>query len=61
MNLDLITRKLALTHGNVITMDETNPKAEAVFVIDDKIFMVGSNTKIENLIDKYTEEIDLKG
>jgi predicted amidohydrolase YtcJ len=61
MNLGFVTRKLALTHGNVITMDETNPRAQAVFVIDDKIFKVGKNTEIESLIDRNTEEIDLEG
>jgi predicted amidohydrolase YtcJ len=61
MNQDSVTRKLALTHGNVITMDESNPRAQAVLVIDDKIFEVGSNEEIERLIDAETEELDLQG
>jgi len=60
MNQDFAPRKFALTHGNVITMDKTNPRAQAVLVIDDRIFKVGSDAKIERLIDGNTEELDLK-
>ncbi|MFX1521477.1 MAG: amidohydrolase [Promethearchaeota archaeon] len=58
---DFSIRKFALVHGNVITMDETNPRAQAVLVIDDKIFKVGSDAEIERLIDEDTEELDLEG
>jgi predicted amidohydrolase YtcJ len=61
MSQDFVKRKLAITHGNVITMDETNPRAQAVVVIDDKIFKVGSDAEIGRLIDRDTEELDLKG
>jgi len=61
MNQDFTTRKFALTRGNVITMDETNPRAQAVLVIDDRIFKVGSDAEIERLIDGDTEELDLEG
>jgi len=54
-------KKLALMNGNVITMDDNNPRAQAIFVIEDKIFKVGSNTEIQNLIDEETEEINLQG
>jgi predicted amidohydrolase YtcJ len=56
-----VMRKLALTHGNVLTMDGENPRAEAVFVIGERIFMVGSDEEIRGLIDGETEVIDLGG
>jgi len=54
-------RKLALTNGNVITMDEEHPKAQAVFVVNGIITKVGTNTEVWALIDNETEAIDLKG
>ncbi|MFX1301276.1 MAG: amidohydrolase family protein, partial [Promethearchaeota archaeon] len=60
MNQGSVIRKLALVHGNIITMDETNPRAQAVLVIGDKIFKVGSDAEIERLIDEDTEELDLE-
>ncbi|MFX1466897.1 MAG: amidohydrolase [Promethearchaeota archaeon] len=42
-------------------MDETNPRAQAVLMIDDKIFKVGSDAEIKKLIDEDTEELDLEG
>jgi len=54
-------RKLALIHGNVITMDESNPRAQAVFVLGDKILKVGSDAEIEVLMDDGTMVIDLEG
>lgn len=53
-------RKLALINGKIITMDEKKPKAQAVLVMGDKIYKVGSNAEIKNLIDENTEEIDLE-
>jgi len=54
-------KNLALTNGLIITMDKKNPRAQAIFVIGDKIIKVGSNTEIKRLIDGETEEINLKG
>jgi hypothetical protein len=54
-------RKLALIHGNVITMDDGRPRAQAVLAIGDRIFRVGSDAEIEGLIDGETEVIDLGG
>lgn len=54
-------RKLALVHGNVLTMDEDNPRAQAVLVQGDKIVAVGSDEEITSQIDADTEVIDLKG
>ncbi|MFQ6125188.1 MAG: amidohydrolase [Candidatus Heimdallarchaeota archaeon] len=61
MTQDSQMRKLVLTHGNVITMDEKKPKAQAVLVVGDKIYKVGSDAEIKRLIDEDTEEIDLEG
>ncbi len=61
LNQGSLKKKLAFINGNVITMDETNPKAQAVLVIDDKIFKVGSDEEIKKLIDEDTDVIDLEG
>lgn len=61
MNQGFVKRKLAFVHGNVITMDKKNPRAQAALVIDDKIFKVGSNEEIKSLIDGDTEELNLNG
>lgn len=47
--------------GNVITMDEKKPSAEAVAVKDGKILYVGSEKIARSLSDSSTEIIDLKG
>ncbi len=61
MTRDSMLRKLAITNGNVITMDKKKPKAQAVLVVGDKIYKVGSDVEIKSLIDEDTEEIDLEG
>jgi hypothetical protein len=53
--------KLALIHGNVLTIDKSNLKAQAVLVQDDKIVAVGSDKEITSQIDPDTEVIDLQG
>jgi hypothetical protein len=55
------TSKLALIHGNILTMDQKRPKAQAVVVQDDKIIAIGSDDQIISQIDASTEVIDLKG
>ncbi|MCQ2565731.1 MAG: amidohydrolase [Clostridia bacterium] len=45
--------------GNVITMNETKPTAEAVCVRDGKIFYVGSEKTARTLCDENTKVIDL--
>ncbi len=52
---------MALINGKVITMDESNPRALAVFVLGDKILKVGSGAEIEVLMDDDTTVIDLEG
>lgn len=52
---------LVLTNGNVVTVDETNPRAEALAVIGDRIAAVGSADEISAFIGDDTTVIDLAG
>lgn len=61
MTSNRAVRKLAIVHGNVITIDEGYPRAQAVFVLGNKILRVGSDEEIEDLINEDTRVIDLKG
>jgi len=52
---------LVLTNGNVVTVDEAKPHAEALAVIGDRIAAVGSADEIATFIGDDTEVIDLAG
>jgi predicted amidohydrolase YtcJ len=52
---------LVLANGNVITVDETKPRAGALAVIGDRITAVGSAEEIAAFIGESTEVIDLAG
>jgi predicted amidohydrolase YtcJ len=52
---------LALVNGNIITMDTSNPRAEAIAVKGEIIIKVGTNSEIAQLIDNTTKVIQLKG
>jgi predicted amidohydrolase YtcJ len=52
---------LALTGGKVITMDQSQPYAEAIAIKHDKIAQVGTNEEIKPWIGKNTKVISLKG
>ena len=52
---------LVLTNGNVVTVDDTLPRAEAVAIRGDRILAVGSNDDIARHIGDETEVIDLGG
>jgi hypothetical protein len=52
---------LALLNGNIITMNQRQPKAQAVAVQKNKIIEVGANTEIQAFVQKNTKIIDLKG
>ena len=52
---------LALTSGKVLTMDQSQPYAEAIAIKDDRIVQVGINKEIEPWIGKNTQVISLKG
>ncbi|MDG1857687.1 MAG: amidohydrolase family protein, partial [Emcibacteraceae bacterium] len=49
------------TNGNVYTVDNAAPWAEAVAIKGDKIIFVGLEAEIENFIDAETVQHDLKG
>ncbi len=48
-------------NANIITVDEKQPKAQALFVKEGKIVAVGSNDEIKALKESDSEMIDLKG
>jgi predicted amidohydrolase YtcJ len=48
-------------NGTVITLDDSNPKAEAVAVIGDRIAATGDNTFIRQMAGSTTKVIDLEG
>jgi predicted amidohydrolase YtcJ len=52
---------LALTTGKVLTMNQSQPYAEAIAIKDDKIVQVGTNEEIEPWIGKNTKVVSLKG
>jgi len=52
---------LVLKNGNIYTVDERRPKAEAVAIKGDRIVFVGSNRDVQKFIGKSTRVIDLKG
>ncbi len=52
---------LVLKNGNIITVDSTNPTAEAVAVSNGRITAVGNNSEISKFIGDSTNVIDLNG
>lgn len=48
-------------NGNIYTVDEKNPQAEAIAVMGERILAVGSNAEIEKLKGPNTKTIDLGG
>jgi predicted amidohydrolase YtcJ len=48
---------LALTSGKVLTMNQSQPYAEAIAIKDDRIVQVGTNEEIEPWIGKNTKVI----
>lgn len=50
-----------LLNGNVITVDEKNPTAEAIAVKGDKILHVGSNDEVRGCAGSRTRVMDVKG
>jgi predicted amidohydrolase YtcJ len=52
---------LILTNGNIYTVDESNPAAEAIAVRGDRILKVGSAEEVAALQGDSTEVIDLEG
>lgn len=54
-------KEIALINGNIITLDEQVPEAEAVYIQDGKIVKVGDQQDIDSYITNDTEVIDLQG
>jgi predicted amidohydrolase YtcJ len=52
---------LVLLGGNILTMDQAHPTAEAIAIRGDRIQAVGSNESIRKYIGDSTEVIDLEG
>ncbi len=52
---------LVLLGGNVVTVDERQPRAEAVAIRGDRILAVGSNADIHEFIGADTEIVELDG
>ena len=52
---------LVLTNGNIVTVDDERPSAEAIAVTGDRIAAVGSVGEIAPWIGETTEVIDLAG
>lgn len=52
---------LVIVNGNIYTVDNENPKAEAVVVKDGKIVFVGTSDKAKEFAGNGVETIDLEG
>jgi len=52
---------MILTNGNITTMNQKKPKAQAIAILKNKIIAVGTNTQIKKLTSETTKIIDLKG
>ncbi|MDH7511880.1 MAG: amidohydrolase [Clostridiales bacterium] len=52
---------LVLSNGQIVTMDESIPRAEALAVRGDRIVAVGDQKKIKRFIGESTKVIDLDG
>src|SRR5699024_722185 len=52
---------LILMNGNIITMNEKTPSAEAVAVKGDKIIFVGAKEGAQSYKDKSTKIVDMNG
>ena len=52
---------LILINGQVATMDDKYPSAEAIAIKGDRLLKIGTNQAIQSLADTNTKTIDLKG
>jgi predicted amidohydrolase YtcJ len=55
------TADLVLRGGKIVTMDDTNPQAQALAVIGDRVVAVGSDAQINGYVGSGTRVIDLGG
>ncbi len=61
MTISTSRQKQAFINGNIYTVNEKQPEAEAVLIEDGRIVFVGTNEEIKSRIDDSTEVIDLGG
>src|SRR4030095_9585183 len=59
--LDRIEPELILYNGNIITINERQPHAEAVAVVNGRFLAVGTNEKVQALATGTTKKINLEG
>ena len=52
---------MILTNGEIYTMDERNPKCEAIAIKGDRILFTGSKTDVDRFRSQATRIIDLEG
>jgi len=52
---------IVFRNGNIYTVDETNPKAQAVALRADRIVYVGSNSGVQSFVAQRTRIVDLSG
>jgi predicted amidohydrolase YtcJ len=52
---------LVLLGGHIVTMNESQPEAEAIAITGDRILAVGTNEEIESFVDTGTETLELVG
>ena len=61
MTSDFAQNKKAFINGNIYTVNDNQPRAEAVLVEGSRIKYVGTTAEVQKLIDSSTEVIDLGG
>ena len=52
---------LVLLNGRIVTVDSTQPEAQAVAILDDRIIAVGNDSRIRRYVGDETRVIDLEG
>ena len=56
-----VAADLVLLNGHVVTVDPASPEAQAVAVRGDRIFAIGSNRDIRELVGPQTKTVDVGG
>jgi predicted amidohydrolase YtcJ len=59
--LDRTEPELILYNGNILTIDQRRPRAQAVAIADGRFFAVGSNEKVRALAASRTKQLNLDG
>ncbi len=58
---DAESADLVLRNGNIVTVDDANPEAQALAVRDGRILAVGTDVEIDAYVGSATQVIDLEG